>query len=522
MLIEHPPLATHKKTTHRALWVVCVVFTGLVVAAIVLLATHWPFTRQALTNALQEASGRTVQIRSFSASYFPPGCTAEGISFLRHKHPDGPPIITVEKLTIYGSITGMLTTPKRLSEVRVVGMHMQIPPKRPGETPASVPLDSGPGGKSLMISKIVADGAMLEFLPEERGKEPFRLKIERLAVLNAGSGHAMKYRTTLTNSEPPGEIRAEGTFGPWNAQDIGATPAAGTYTYSDIALDVFHGIHGKGQARGKFSGPLSRLETEGNVEVDGFHIDGGGHTVRMETTYKATVNGTNGDVFLNPAAARFRNTEVEVRGWIAGHESEKGKTAALDVAVPKGRVDDLLLLFAKGQPGMSGNVRLNGKFTWPPGPRKFLEKIRLDIAFGMSGSKFTSPNTQDSVNRISESAAGEKKTEQDVDLHTVLSEIRGDVHLAGGTATIPRARFQVPGADADVHGTYNVLNGRVDLHGTLDTRGHLSDTVTGFKALILKIATPLFKKEHGVRIVPFQITGDYDNAAVSIDWKGRH
>jgi hypothetical protein len=42
--------------------------------------------------------------------------------------------------------------------------------------------------------------------------------------------------------------------------------------------------------------------------------------------------------------------------------------------VPKGRVDDLLYLFTKDEPGMSGDITVNGKFLWPPGPREFLEK----------------------------------------------------------------------------------------------------------------------------------------------------
>jgi len=70
-----------------------------------------------------------------------------------------------------------------------------------------------------------------------------------------------------------------------------------------------------------------------------------------------------------------------------------------------------------------------------------------------------------------------------------------------------------------VRGTYNLLNRRVDLQGTLDTKGNLSDATTGFKALVVKAITPLFKKKKSVRIVPFQITGAYGNTSVGIDWK---
>jgi hypothetical protein len=231
------------------------------------------------------------------------------------------------------------------------------------------------------------------------------------------------------------------------------------------------------------------------------------------------VNGTNGDVSLTPVVTRFRGTRIEVRGSVAGHEGGKGKTADFDVAVPQGRVDDLLYLFTKDEPGMSGDVTVNGKFLWPPGPREFLEKIRLDLAFGMGGSRFTNPNTQDSIDHLSESAGGESKKVQTEDPRTVLSQLRGNIQVRNGISAISNASFDVPGAHATVRGTYNLLNRRVDLQGTLDTKGNLSDATTGFKALVVKAITPLFKKEKSVRIVPFQITGAYGNTSVGIDWK---
>jgi len=503
----------------RVVSVAGAVFFAGIAAGMVVLAIHWPFTQDAITKALEEASGRTVQIRTFSNSYFPPGCTAEGIRFLRYKHPEAAPIITVEKLTIQGSVAGLFSSPKRLSAVRVVGMHMIVPSEMHEEGNNRVALNTGPGGKSLIISKITADGAVLEFIREDRKEKPYVLKIDRLGITDVGSGAPMSYRATLTNTEPPGVIRSEGKFGPWNPTDVGATPVSGTYSFDNIELSHFQSIYGVAQARGQFSGPLSRIENHGSVDVSGFRVDGSNHTVPLSTRFEATVNGTNGDVLLTPAVASFRRTRIEVRGWIAGHEGEKGKTASFDFTVLEGRVDDLLYLFTKDQPGMSGNVTVTGKFFWPPGPRKFLEKIRMDMVFGMTGSRFTSPNTQGSIDRISESAQGEKKKEQDEDLRTLLSQLNGNIQVRNGIAAVSNGSFRVPGADVAVHGTYNLLNRRVNLHGTLDTWGNLSDTTSGFKALVVKAITPLFKKRGSTRIVPFEITGSYGSTTVEIDWK---
>lgn len=518
MLLEQP----HAAKSHRIpkwLWLTGAIFVSLIGTGAAVLAAHWPFTRTAMIHALEEASGRQVRIRTFSYSYLPPGCSAEGVRFLRHKHPDESPIITVDKLIIAGSLTGLFGSPKRLAAVRVVGMHMLVPPKTGEPDNGIVFLNAGPGGKSLVISKIVADGAVLEFVRQDRAKPHYILTIDKLRINDVGAGIPMSYHATVTNTEPTGVIRTEGKFGPWNPVDIGATPLSGEYNYDDIDLRIFKSIVGKGQAQGQFSGTLAQIRTHGSVNVAGFQVEGSDHAVQLATTFDATVNGTNGDVQLSPAVARYRHTQIEARGAIAGHEGADGKTGSFDVAVPKGRVDDLLYLFSRGEPGMSGEVVANGKFLWPPGPRKFLEKIRMDLAFGMTGSRFTSPDTQDTIDTISKSAQGENKKQEAADPRTMLSLVRGNIQLRDGVAAISNGRFQVPGADISVHGTYNFLNKQVDLHGTLDTRGHLSDTTSGFKALVIKIAMPLFSKQKSVRMIPFQITGSYGNTSVGIDWK---
>jgi len=519
MLLEQPSAPGRRGKMSRWIWVVGALFLVVIVVVGLVFATHWPFTQKAITAALESASGRPVQIGTFTKTYFPPGCTAGQVRFLRHENHDEEPLISVEKLSIRASLTGLLGSPTRLSEVRVGGMHMTVGPKSSGENRSKVLLNAGPGGKRVEISKITADGTVLEFIREDRQERPFVLKVQQLTITNVGSKTPMSFRTTIRNSEPPGMIRAEGKFGPWNPADIGATPVSGTYEYDDIDLGFFESISGKGKARGQFSDSLSRIRTHGTVEVSGFHVEGSDHAVQLATSFNATVNGMNGDVVLSPAVATYRHTRIEVRGAIAGHESQAGKTAELQIAAPVGRVEDLLYLFTKGEPGMTGNVGLQGVFVWPPGPRKFLEKIRMELDFGMKGSRFTAPNTQDSINRISESAQGEKKKTEDSDPRTVFSQIEGKIRVREGIAAISQAKFEVPGADAALSGSYNLLDHRIDLHGTLDTRGRLSDTTSGFKALVLKAVTPLFRKKQRARIIPFQITGSYGHESVGLDWK---
>jgi hypothetical protein len=65
-------------------------------------------------------------------------------------------------------------------------------------------------------------------MPEDRKEKPYVLRIDRVGITNVGAGEPMSYSATLTNTEPPGVIRAQGKFGPWNATDIGATPVSGS------------------------------------------------------------------------------------------------------------------------------------------------------------------------------------------------------------------------------------------------------------------------------------------------------
>src|SRR5690348_5472637 len=96
-----------------------------------LLIKNWPFTRQAVTVALQDRFARTVEMRSFRGTYFPPGCVVEGLSFLHRKHKNLPPLITVRTLIVQASYGGMFSIQKRVDHVQVIGLHVLVPPKNP-------------------------------------------------------------------------------------------------------------------------------------------------------------------------------------------------------------------------------------------------------------------------------------------------------------------------------------------------------------------------------------------------------
>ena len=92
---------------------------ALAVIYIAVIAANWPFTQQAVIDALQERSLRTVTIGHFSRTYFPPGCTAEDIRFLHRKHKEKQPLITVGKLVLVTSyLQGLHITEKAFAGTR--------------------------------------------------------------------------------------------------------------------------------------------------------------------------------------------------------------------------------------------------------------------------------------------------------------------------------------------------------------------------------------------------------------------
>jgi hypothetical protein len=165
---------------------------------------------------------------------------------------------------------------------------------------------------------------------------------------------------------------------------------------------------------------------------------------------------------------------------------------------------------------MSGIVSFHANVTIPPGRRPFLQKVALQGDFGIDAGSFTKSDTQEGVNRLSEGALGEEE-----DPETVLSDLKGHVLLKDGTARFSNLSFSVPGALAQLQGTYNLVTEKIDLHGTLKTDSEPSDTTHGMKALMLKVLDPFFKKKHVGYVMPVKITGTYEHPSFGLDLTDR-
>ena len=495
--------------------VIALVVTGVSAVAVV---SNWPVTRDAVTQTLAHRFNREVTMRSFRLTYLPPGCIAEDVSFLHREHKDRPALITIRKLIIRGSYSGMLPFNKHVPFVEVAGLHVLVPPKSAGPAKSIMPLTDPKAGNTLPISDIDVEGADLEFISEKRDAKPYRISIQKLKLGNVGGPGQISYTASLENTEPPGEVHATGKFGPWDANEPGASPLSGSYTFGRANLGVFHGISGILSSQGKFTGTLGGVHCDSTASIAGFRVAGGSQSVDLSTAVHADVDAVNGDTFLRDVQSRFLNTVVLSSGSIAGQQAD-GKMVAVDLTVNDGRVDDLLRLFSdSARPSMTGRIGLHAKAQLPSEPAAFLERLAMEGDFGISGGRFTNPAVEAPLSRVSDSAH-ENKQPQNRDPQSVLSDLKGHVSIRGGVASLSNVSFGVSGGSARMKGTYNLLNHKVDMKGVLYTDGNLSEATSGFKALVLKVVTPFMKKKK-TTIVPFTITGTSQNPNFALDFDG--
>src|ERR1700693_3947321 len=489
----------------------CVLGLGLV--GIGLLVIFWTFRLDTGTKELADESDSKVTAGSFHATYFPhPGCVLEQVTFQHNPKGGTPPLITVQRITIRGTFAGIFARHVKL--VLVEGMHILVPPL--GSEPFKTPQRS-----SVVVDDLVADGTVLGVASGPADSPPLRFAFHGFTISHVGSNVPAAFRATLSNPEPPGEITTAGKFGPWNPDNVGKTAVSGNYRLEDADLGVFPGISGLLASSGDFAGTLEHIEVQGKTDVPLFAVTRSKHRQQLQTQFHAIVNAENGDVFLQNVSANFRDTNIWAAGNVSGQAGQTGKTTSLTMASKDGRIQDLLLLFTQSpQAPMSGVVSFNAKVSVPPGKEPFLKKLELQADFGIDGGNFTKSDTQQGVNSLSQGALGDKNRKtgkNDSDSRNEVSDLKGHILLRNGIATLSNLSFGVPGALAEMHGTYNLISEKVDLHGTLKTVAEISKTTHGIKSLMLKVLDPLFKNKPDGYLAPVKITGTYEHPVFGLD-----
>ncbi len=466
----------------------------------------WPYSQKQVLQDFHEASDSQVQVRNFRRVYFPsPGCIVEGLVF-HHAPNEDKPLITIEKVTVQGSYLELIA--QKVTRITAEGVHISIPAFGTGKVLRTTP-------SKITIGEFVTKNATLEFATQEPGKF-LRFDIHQAIIHDIGWSIPFKYEVKVRNPEPPGEVTAEGKFGPWNSSNAGQTPFSGGYKFENADLSFYKAIAGTLSSTGQFSGILGHIDISGTTNVPDFEVTMGHHPVDLTTKFSAYVDATHGNTFLKRIDADLRRTHIVAKGSVAKSPNGNGKTGLIDVESTRAHIEDLLGLFVKASRSpMAGTADIHAHIQIPPGD-DFLKKIRLQGSFGVGQGRFTDSSTQKDVDSLSAGAQGESAKEKK-DPQTVLAYLEGKVGVANGTAQFSDLFFQIPGAHVRLHGSYNLVNYKIDLRGRMRVDSKISETTSGAKSFLLKMMDPIFKKKKKGEVVPVHIGGTYDHPTFGLD-----
>ena len=528
----------------RFLIVICSValaaFAGLVVAGDILLHRSGPMIKAKVIETLSARYDSRVELDKFQVSMVK-GFEVSGTGLrLYPNHLNlADPMLEAKSFSFHMVHWQQLfRSPIFVNRVQVHGLTVRIPPK---DQRSSVPRisgggpgqDTGSGGSSAIkvaAGQVLIDQADLIILNGNPAKQPLHFVIHRLRLDSVAAGRPLKFHATLVNPKPVGDIDSSGDFGPFNQDSPGDTPLDGTYSFTNANLNPFKGIGGILSSTGSYGGQLDRIDVNGETRTPNFSLDTANRPVPLNTTFHATVDGTSGDTYLSPVDAWLRHTHIVATGKVVRDPKSPGHLIHLKVTIGPGRIQDVLDLASnRNPPLMKGDLQLHADLLLPPDPGSVTDRVRLDGTFAVANAHFASTKVQEKVDELSlrgqgkadkaqqENAALKDGNAQGATAANVASDMRGNFLFANRRLSLTSLNYQVPGAQIALSGVYNLSGESLDFHGTARMNAHVSQMVTGWKALLLIPVDPFFAKNGAGTQLPVAITGTRANPQIGMD-----
>jgi len=514
---------------------------GLLVVGAVALFFLWfsqstDWVRDRVVTALNERFAGQVELKSIQLDLLPrPRASGTGLVFRQNGRTDVPPLVTIGDFDGSAGIAELLGRPIRLREVNVNSIDIYIP-RRPRaldpqpEEPnfeelqtRKTPLPALPPrparavtASPIVIERVVARSARLEIPSVRSGRLPRIFEIHDLVMDNVGGRDPWRFQAGITNPIPRGRVETSGAFGPWDEEEPDFTPLSGQYTFSRADLDSIRGIGGILSSVGTFNGVLQRIEVEGQTEIPDFSLDIAGQPVPLTTTFKAVVDGTNGDTWLERVEARVIDSTILANGAVVRTENLRGRGVVLDVRVKAGRIEDLMRLAVKADPSpLIGRVDVETSFLLPAGAQDVVDRLRLDGRFSLAEARFTNLNVQERINELSERGRSDENALKEG--QSVVSNLRGRFVLRDAMVRLSDLQFSVPGATVRLAGSYDLHREAIDFRGDLLLEARLADMTTGFKSLLARLAQPFFRGPNGGTRLPILISGTRSRPSFRLD-----
>jgi hypothetical protein len=496
----------------------------LLTAGIYFADQHWPYRYRNVKPLLEQVLASKVTVAAYHRTYFPhPGFVAKALTLRRNTAPDLPPVGSTEDLIVQGSWLDLLLFRRRVRLVDIQGLHVVIPPlgsraNREDFPPGSVGDFAGP---ETSVETLIIHSATLDIMRTNGGR--YTYPIHQLIMRNVQRGQAVSFFVDMQNARPEGHIQASGHFGPLLPKNLRSTQTSGTFTFTSVQLDEIGKLHGTLSSEGHFSGPLSAAEVYATASTNDFAV-GGARPAPVNGRVQCAVDALNGDVVLQRIEVKTGETTIEAAGSVSG-PANMPKITDLDLTVTKGRAQDLLHPFLENRPPITGSVALRAHAHLAPqnDEAKFLERLHVDGSFLLPGERLTNRDTERTLTGFSQRAQGLKAAKTGAEepgldaAADVISSLEGQVKIRDGVVSTKRLTFQMPGASADLNGSYDLRNGSVHLAGNLKMQSDISHAATGFKSVLLTPLAPFFKKRHAGAVVPIAVTGGRGNYKVTQD-----
>ena len=229
--------------------------------------------RKRIISTLSDKLDSNVELGDLTIRVFP-GLRADGkdLRIRRRGTPtDIAPLIAIKSFHVDASLMGLWR--KHVDHVQLNGLDISIPPKqvrvqqkeakqaaaaadpaqasKPEPTPEEKRQDPLKDG-GVVLDRVDTNDARLIIIPGKPDKAPKIWAIHHLRMHDLGATTSWPFQATLTNGVPPGEIETSGGFGPWDRNEPGDTPLAGTFNFEKADLGVFKGISGTLASHGYF------------------------------------------------------------------------------------------------------------------------------------------------------------------------------------------------------------------------------------------------------------------------------
>lgn len=467
---------------------------------------------------LQTHFNSSVQFQSLDVDFYPRvHIVVNGLVMRHNGRTDVPPLFEMRRVTFNSTLLSLLRKRPKIKVVQVEGLQINTPPRMPGEPPMFHGTDTNLAKKiPIVIGEIRVDNALITILRRDT-KPPNQFQIHDLVMNNFGFDRPAAFHALLTNPKPHGDIHCDGLFGPWKADEPSITPVSAKYTFFNADLGTLKGLHGILSSVGTFAGPLDYLKVEGVTDTPDFALRTSSRSMALHTDFNAIVDGTNGNTVLTYVNATFLGTTIDTKGEVVDvYPKVKGRTIAFDAVSNNARIQDLLALAVKtDKPVMTGTAHLKAKILIPESNEDLVDRLQITGQFGLGKVHFTNPMVQGKIDTLSRKGRGRPS---DGDIVDTMSNLDGDFTMADAKIQFSELRFGVEGASVALDGDYNVDDDQLDFRGKLRLDAKLSQTMTGWKSVLLRPFNPFFEGPHKGTVIPIKITGTKDQPAYGTDF----